>query len=61
MTDIFPRCYLSLLFFHSDCGFDHNTFSDAKFHGEADDIYCRAIGASVLELWIITVCVYKGI
>jgi len=30
-----------------------NTLSDAKFHGEADGVYCGAIDASVLELWII--------
>ena len=29
-----------------------HTLFDAKFHGTADGIYCRAIGASVFELWI---------
>ena len=31
---------LSLLFFQSDCGFDHvvHTLPDAKFHGETDDV-----------------------
>ena len=39
----------------SDCEFDHviHTLSDAKFHGEADSIYCGVIGAIILELWII--------
>ena len=51
MTDI--STFLSFL--HSDCEFYHviHTMSDAKFHGEANGIYCRAIGESLLELWII--------
>ena len=49
-----------LFFFYSDCGFDHviYTLSDAKYHSEADGVYCRAIAASALKLWIsIKVCV----
>ena len=42
------------LFFRSDCGFNYviHTLCNAKFHSKADGIDCKAIRASVLELWI---------
>ena len=52
---VFPQSNFIPLTFHPYCGFNHviHKLPDTKFHCKMNDVDCKVIRASVLELWTI--------